>query len=526
MSAPSVEAAPVYRFNTPSLVIGALSLLLTFAAFHEGIDRMVNAWLGTDEYSHGILIPFIAAFLVWQRRGELARIPFEGSWGGVAIVALGAILNLVGKLASVFAFQQYAMVVVIAGLIVAFAGWAVLKKLWVPVFILLFMVPIPNFFLNELSSQLQLISSKIGVAIIRAFGISVLLNGNVIDLGAYKLEVAEACSGLRYLFPLMTLGFLMAYFFKAEWWKRATVFFSSIPITILMNSARIGLIGITVDRWGTSMAEGFLHEFQGWAIFMLSAGVLVGEIVLLARLGRDPRPWRQVFGIELPGRSTNQASSVARAMPHSFLAAGAIVALAAGFVWLVPTPTETVPAHDGFDRFPAEVGAWRGHRGTLEKIYVDTLKFDDYVLSDYTRSSSRAPVNFYVAWYDSQRAGQSAHSPRSCLPGGGWRIQDLTRADVGGVDIGGTPLAVNRAIIQQGDQRELVYYWFQQRGRIVTNEYLVKWYLFWDSLTRHRTDGALVRLVTPIAGDIAEADARLKDFLEHAAPSLPRYIPG
>ena len=106
----------------------------------------------------------------------------------------------------------------------------------IPLFFLVFMIPLPNFLLNNLSTKLQLISSELGVAVIRLFDISVYLEGNVIDLGVYKLQVVEACSGLNYLFPLMSLSFIMADLYKAPFWKRAIVFLSSIPITIIMNS--------------------------------------------------------------------------------------------------------------------------------------------------------------------------------------------------------------------------------------------------------------------------------------------------
>jgi len=139
----------------------------------------------------------------------------------------------------------------------------------------------------------------------------------------------------------------------------------------------------------------------------------------------------------------------------------------------------------------------------------------------------REQVNFYVAWYDSQRAGNSAHSPRSCLPGGGWRMTHFDRVEVGDVQVAGKPLRANRVQIELGNRKQLVYYWFQQRGRVITNEYLVKWYLFVDSLTRQRTDGALVRLVTPleIGEPVEQADRRLAEFASQVAPRLERYIP-
>jgi EpsI family protein len=158
---------------------------------------------------------------------------------------------------------------------------------------------------------------------------------------------------------------------------------------------------------------------------------------------------------------------------------------------------------------------------------VETLKFDDYLLTDYQGMSGQ-PINFYVAWYNSQRGGQSTHSPRTCLPGGGWRIASLTRAAIPHVDINGGTLTVNRALIESGNNRQLVYYWFQQRGRVVTNEYAVKWYLFWDSLTRQRTDGALVRLIVsvPDGKSVDQIETELQNFVRVIAPKLTAFVPG
>src|ERR1700759_3409847 len=119
----------------------------------------------------------------------------------------------------------------------------------------------------------------------------------------------------------MTLGFLMAYFYKGAFWKRALLFLSSIPITVLMNSARVGLIGISVERWGVQMAEGFLHEFQGWAMFMLSALLMLGEIMLLNRIGREAGTWRQLFGVEFPAPTPSGVRIRKRSIPASFVAA-------------------------------------------------------------------------------------------------------------------------------------------------------------------------------------------------------------
>jgi EpsI family protein len=139
----------------------------------------------------------------------------------------------------------------------------------------------------------------------------------------------------------------------------------------------------------------------------------------------------------------------------------------------------------------------------------------------------QAPVNLYVAYYASQRTGQAVHSPSSCLPGGGWRIEQFDQREVPGVQLRTGPLRVNRAVIRQGLQRMMVYYWFQERGRDITSEYLVKWYLLVDALTQQRTDGALVRLITPMreGEDLADGDARLQQFSVAAVPELRGYLP-
>jgi len=523
---PPGRGTAVWRLPWSAALGAGLVAALSIWLFWDGLSYMWGYWLGTPEYSHAVLIPPIAAFLIWQQKDRLEQIPFEGSWWGVALVLLGGGLLVLGQLATVYTLVQFAYLVTLAGLTLAFTGWRAFRLLAIPLLILVFMIPLPQFVLNKLSLDLQLMSSQLGVWFMRLLDISVYVEGNVIDLGGYKLQVADACSGLRYLFPLMTLGFLMAYFYKGAPWKRIVLFLSSIPITLLMNSLRVGAIGVMVEHWGIGTAEGFLHEFQGWAVFMICAALLLGEIAVLNRIGRESGSWRQLFGVEFPAPTPRGATLRPRRVPRAFLAAaGALVA----FVivgWVLPRPAEIFPARANFADFPLHLDGWDGRRGSLQGVYLDVLKLDDYLVADYANSDGR-PVNLYVAYYDSQRKGEAVHSPRSCLPGGGWQLRDFGQRNVPGAELNGRPLRVNRTLIELGNQRQLVYYWFEQRGRILTNEYAVKWFLFWDALTRHRTDGALVRIITdlPPRSDEAAADAILADFASRIAPQLSRYVP-
>jgi exosortase D (VPLPA-CTERM-specific) len=520
------DIRPVFRLTPLAWILLAGAFAAAVLPIKATVGQVLSSSLGRPEYSHGIIIPFVAAFLVWQRRDQIERMPFTGSWAGLLLVLLGAGLSAIGKLSTLFTIEHYSVIVTLYGLVLALVGWRVFRLLCVPLLILIFMVPLPDFLYFNLSAQLQLLSSQIGVWFIRLLGVSVYLEGNVIDFGTYKLQVAEACSGLRYLFPLMTIGFVIAYFFKAAFWKRGLLFLSSIPITVLMNSFRVGTIGVMVEHWGVQVAEGFLHEFQGWLVFMASGAIMVLEMIALARIGYGQRPWREQFGLELPAPTPVIPAAMARPIPFSLYASATALIVVAGVSSSLPERPETIPSRTSFAQYPNVIGPWTGRREALEPIYLDELKLDDYYLSDLTRGAE-APINLYIAWYDTQRAGRSAHSPAACLPAGGWQITSLTHQSLPGIRAGRDALRVNRALIQLGNQRQLVYYWFQQRGRVITNEYMVKWYLFWDALTRNRTDGALVRLVVPVlpGEPVGAADRQLTQFAAAAATTLAPYIP-
>lgn len=520
-----MQSSIVSRFHPWQLGIAALALALMGLIFFDGLELMVK-WWGRDEYSHGYILPFVALFLIWQKIPELAGTPFTKNWYSVLLLLTGLVVCLVGELGTLYTVIQYGFLITLAGLSLSLMGWRGFQIILVPSFVLFFMVPLPNFLYNNLSAALQLVSSNIGVDVIRMFGITVFLEGNVIDLGEFKLQVVEACSGLRYLFPLMSLGYIMVCVFKGALWKKVIIFLSTMPITVLMNSFRIGVIGVLVEHWGKSMAEGFLHDFEGWVVFMACCAVLLAEMWLLCKVGKDRMPLREAIAFEMPAPAPKDAEVKYRSIPAPFYVSFVLLAAMAVASLVFPDREEVVPDRLVFDAFPEQIGQWQGRMDRLESIYIDALKLDDHIIADFSNGAGEL-VNFYVAYYGSQRKGASAHSPKSCLPGGGWEMTQFGQRTLDGVRVVGQPLRVNRTVIQLGDSRQLVYYWFQQRGRVITNEYLVKWYLFWDALTRNRTDGALVRLVARVGPgqDVAEVDRLLAGFVRDVSAELGKYIP-
>jgi exosortase D (VPLPA-CTERM-specific) len=502
-------------FLAALLVVGLIGVI-----FADGIRQLVDLWSTKEEYSHAYLIPLISLYLAWQKKNELMALEWRGSWLGVALVAFGLLVCLLGTLSTLYVVIQYALIIVVAGVVLSFVGAGGMRYLWVPLVFLFFMVPLPQFLYQAMSTKLQLISSELGVAVIRAFGISVFLEGNVIDLGSYKLQVVEACNGLRYLFPLASFGFLCAYLYRGPIWHRVVLFLSTAPITVLMNSFRIGVIGASVEYWGEEMAEGFLHDFEGWAIFMACTVVLFVEIWLLTLLQRPRVSFRDAFYLDIPGPGSGQRPVPWRGLRGQHATAMLLLGVATLGSLSIGSRGEAIPTRRSFIDFPLALDGWSGRADVLEDVYLKALKLDDYVLVNYVSPDRSKVVNFYAAYYQSQRAGQSAHSPRSCIPGGGWKIENLSKVDL-------AKHAANRVEIALGQNRQLVYYWFQQRGRFITNEYLVKWFLFWDALTRNRSDGALVRLTTQVLPneDWMAGDKRLQQFAAALADRLDEYVP-
>ena len=506
-----------------SLYIG-VALLACFAVFSESLLELEHRWSAQEEYSHGFLIPLIVAWLLWTRRDAIVASIGRPSWTGPVLILVAAAMHIVGKLSALFMLSQLGFIVAVIGVILGFGGYSLLKVTFVPIIFLIFAIPLPYFIDAMLSFRLQLISSELGVFFIRLFQIPVYLEGNVIDLGVYKLQVVEACSGLRYLYPLMSLGFLVAYFFQAPLWQRALVFLSTIPITIVMNSFRIGVVGVLVNSWGPQDADGALHMFEGWIIFVACAGVLVTEMYLLARFGSG-RGLLEVFGspkvvASLPPGQSSQ--SLSRTPLVSCILLMCAIGLAGYFV---SARHEIVPERNLFAGFPTGLGEWHGKPSALDASTEQFLGLTDYVLSDYARKDGRA-VNLYVAYYASQRNGLSPHSPSVCIPGNGWQITNLERTSFASSDAK-VSLPLNRVVIARGQNKQIVYYWFDERGMKIANEYVSKLYLLRDAMFKNRTDGALVRLTTPVYPGEKEIDAdiRLQEFMKMVVPSLDGYLP-
>ncbi len=520
MSLPAINAAGLFWFVL--LLVGSVPV------FWIGIVSLGAAW-STPEYSHGPLIPIISLYLFLR---ELRNYPpatpeAHDRWPGIAVIAVALAIAILGNLARIPDIVTYAMIIWAGGVMLAVFGWQRGKYHQLPVIHLVFMLPLPQFVYWKLTIFLQWVSSELGVWFVQLAGVSVFIEGNVIDLGVYKLQVAEACSGLRYLFPILSFSYLFALLYRGPVWHKAVLLISAAPLTVLMNSVRIGVIGVLVNHYGIEQAEGFMHFFEGWIIFLLCVVILFLMAIGLQRLAPYPKPFAETIDLDTEGLGTI-ALRVLSIRASMALAAAALLTLAVSTAWALRPASDVEPIErDPFALYPRQLGGWSGSTTSLDSKVEQTLGASDYLNATYIDTGSGDFVNMFVAFYNKQTDGDGIHSPEVCLPVGGWEIFSLEPYEI---NPGNTPygsFTVNRAIIQKELSKQLVYYWFEQRGKRMVNDFRAKMSVIQDGFTMGRTDGALVRFVTPILPGETEAgaDARLQRFMEPSLNQLPRFVP-
>ncbi|MFH0925332.1 MAG: exosortase A [bacterium] len=257
------------------VIIITLFLLLYYPIF----PLLIHQWFNDSKYSHGFLIPFIAGYLLWQRRSELMKVSLlPTNWGAVILIS-GLFFYILGHIGGELFTMRFSMLVVIAGLIIYLTGYKMFKLVLFPLLFLIFMIPLPAVLFNSLTFPLQLLAAKTSMRFIYFLGIPVLREGNIIHLANTSLEVAEACSGLRSLNSFLALTATYAALFYKSRIRQWVLFISAVPVAIFVNIVRVTVTAIGVQLWGEQVAQGLLHESVGLVVF----GMALGILLLIAR---------------------------------------------------------------------------------------------------------------------------------------------------------------------------------------------------------------------------------------------------
>jgi exosortase len=271
-------------------VIACVLLAGTFVLlYHHILLKLAHDWGTDDNYSHGFLVVPIAAYLIWERRATLSATAVRPSSTGLLVVAASLAVLAAGVLGSELFLTRLSMLGVLAGTVLFVAGTQHLRILLFPIGMLLIAIPIPAIIFNQIAFPLQLLASQFGAAALSTVGVPVLREGNLMVLANTTLEVAEACSGIRSLMSLLTLGIVIGYFGDRRSWVRTLIALVTIPIAIVTNGVRVAGTGIAAYYVGPQAAEGFLHAFSGWLVFLLALMLMFAVRQLVALWAPESR---------------------------------------------------------------------------------------------------------------------------------------------------------------------------------------------------------------------------------------------
>jgi exosortase D (VPLPA-CTERM-specific) len=517
----------------PFLIAAALAFLYATVLTKLGRD-----WWTDENYSHGLLVPFVIGFIVWLEFGELKKVSRNASLVfGSALILMSLLLLLAGTLGAELFIQRVSLVLMLAGVVIYFFGAKLLKLLLVPFALLLLAIPIPQIIFNKIAFPLQIWASQMAIWGIRIFEVPSVRKGNVIELlpqGATQvvsLEVVEACSGIRSLMTLVTLALVLAYFTRAkkpdaksgwldclkdfDFWRTLVLMFSAIPIAILTNAARVTATGVLTFYYGKQAAEGFTHDVSGWLVYLIALGLLILVNFVLKKAAS--RRARAASREEIPPAATGN--------PQSIWLLIAVLIFGGLFINWFERRGEVRVERKNLSEIPSALGEWRqkGNDIRFSEQTESVLRTSDYVMRDYYLADG-ARANLYVGYYASQRTGATYHSPQNCLPGAGWEMKNPEPVEI--KTPRGKTFTANRYIIRNGDYAEVLIYWYEGRGRAVASEYTDKIYTVFDSVTRRRSDGAMIRVMTPTsgAGD-AESIRKAIDLSAQLADKLSEFVP-
>jgi exosortase len=264
-----------------------LAIFLLMAVLYSDIvPEMVVNWARDENYSHGFLVPFIAAFFVYQRWWELRVAPAVPSNAGLLVLGLGLAMLVLGWVGTEYFTMRMSLIVFLTGTVLYLFGWSVLKLLSLPLGYLMLMVPIPYIIYNAVAFPLKIFVTEVSVATLKILGVVVWHEGNIIMFTNTVLEVADACSGLRSIMSLLALSVVFAFLTQKGMLKRWIIILSTVPIAVLTNAFRVIVTGFLAQYWGAQVAEGFFHDFAGYAVFLMAMFLLLALGGVLGLVGK------------------------------------------------------------------------------------------------------------------------------------------------------------------------------------------------------------------------------------------------
>ena len=472
------------------IAIVALSFLL---AYFGPLKSLFGVWYTDEDYSYGFLIPLITAYLIWEKKGQLKSVSVSSNWIGAPFFFFFLLVSLYGMLGSSPSAVRPAIPFMLLSIVLFCFGKSALKALWFPLFFLIFMIPLPLVVQTGIGFPLKVVSTKLGGSILDAFGISAFVQGNIIDLGTIQLQVVDACSGLRYILPLLALGALFAYFFEKTAWKRGALVIFTIPIAVITNGIRIGATGFLSQKYGSQMAEGFFHAFSGWLVFMFAFFLLFLLLLLLRLIKRPPE---RVMPVPGTGEESARVNGRGFSLVAPIICICAL--LAAAGIGQATSALPKLVIEEGFSGFPMTIGPWSGELLQIDPEIISASGAEEAFSADYKGAEGKV-VSLYIGYRGSpfMENDNFFHSPNICLPSSGWNTLQMNPRTIDQAP-GLGAIRTTEMVIEQMKTRELVYFWFQTKKDTSANVNVNRFQLTLHALKRDNTYDLFIRPITPI----------------------------
>lgn len=498
---------------TSIILISAAFLSLVYA-YLPAIHSLLSQWQSEDNSYCFLVIPLFL-YLLWEKKEDFHFNQFNWSIWGLPAALLSTFIIIAGELGSVQTLLFIGLWACVVSFFITLYGIRRVTSLWFSMLILLFIVPMPAFINLTMTFEMKLAASSLSVDMMRAVGISVLQTGNILDLGITKMQVVDACSGLRYLMSLLLMSLLIGHFFVTSLWIKVFLVLLVYPLSILFNAIRIFVTSILLLGGHKSLTEGVFHDIAGIIVFIAAGFVLyfTAKIGMKFTRKKTRKTWTDPGGRHV-------------SLLKSIIITGCFCILFIGNGWLIQNLAAKmyIPERSTFTSFPMEIGKWQGTRNYLSKEILESLGAEDYVNAIFTSQDTANVIYLLIPYYEYQGTGNAAHAPQSCILGGGWEIEQFQTI---GMTMPDREIDVGMMVLGKGNQQMLASYFFLQRGRVIVSPWWNKYYLMLDALTMGRTDGALVRveMYIPAGQNRAEARKMLEDFTVKLWPLLSDYVP-
>ena len=498
-------------------------------------DRLME---GESYYTHAPLVPLVSLIIsVLLIRHTRIPVRPDRKWGGI-VLGFFVLTHMLACLARVNFASGFAFIGVLAGLVLLIWGRAALRRLWFPLVLLVFMVPLPEVSIAQLNFRLKMFASRGGVMIADFCGVLVEGKGNQVFLeGGKRLVIANVCNGLRTLISLLAFGALYAYVCRLKGWWRIGLFLMSVPIAVVANSVRIVSLIVVADIWDPEIATGWFHDWSGVLIFVLAFLLMFGleKLILwfLKVIGR-PVEVEPLFHGQL--RTDEDAEQWQQMMwaggeVRSAVATGMVIFSAVGALWL----GRTIPTV--FERGKLEAAAvaeieidgrqWLGERTReLDEQTLVILEYPTYLIRQYRPADDFRPeVEYCVIFSKDNRKG--VHPPDLCLEGGG---QNITAKDRVKLDVKGIGDVWCRELVVQSHRRQTYFlYTYKCGSKYTTSFWVQQGTIFLNGLLARNASGGLIRVSTTVepsgSDDLDQARQRAKGILKGALPKLHRALP-